>query len=287
MSLPGKKPRVSLLSTYPSYLGALVETGLALGYRPRDFGLERIFVGGEIVTAGLKARARELFGEVAYGEGWAMSETFPLCAQRCLEGHLHHEPSHGQLEVLDPETAEPAAPGAVGMLVATPFAPYRETTPLLRYATRDLVRTLPAAPTCALHQQPATSDLLGKRALSVRCAAGWVTPRQVLEVLEALAAVPLPARCGFWRVADGVAVEVVVRAADAATRHAVLTALEGQGVPVRDLRLVTDRADLMRPLPLRGDLRELPFAPQVESDTARLTGNPNGALVTVGVGRKT
>ena len=140
VTLPGRKPRVSLLSTYPSYLGALVETGLARGYRPPDFGLERIFVGGEIVTAGLKARARELFGEVAYSEGWAMSETFPLCAQRCEQGHLHAEPAHGLLEVLDPDTDAPAAPGAIGVLVATPFAPFRETSPLLRYDTGDLVR---------------------------------------------------------------------------------------------------------------------------------------------------
>ena len=43
-----------------------------------------------------------------------------------------------------------------------------------------------APPTCALRQQPATSDLLGKRSLSVRHDGGWITPRQVLEALEAL-----------------------------------------------------------------------------------------------------
>src|SRR6185295_5114248 len=40
----GKKARTSVLYTYPSYLGELVEYGLAHGYRPADFGLERIFV---------------------------------------------------------------------------------------------------------------------------------------------------------------------------------------------------------------------------------------------------
>ncbi len=181
MSLPGKKPRVSVLSTYPSYLGALVETGLALGYRPPDFGLESIFVGGEIVTAGLKARAQALFGQVTYAEGWAMSETFPFCAQRCEQGHLHSEPTHGLLEVLDPETGQPAAPGTVASLVVTPFAPFRETTPLLRYDTGDLVRTLPQQPACTLRQQPATSDLLGKRSLSIQHDGEWITPRHVLE----------------------------------------------------------------------------------------------------------
>jgi len=256
MAIPDKKPRVSILSTYPSYLGDLVETGLALGYGPGDFGLERIMVGGEIVTEGLKARARDLFGDVAYSEGWAMSETFPFGAQRCPAGHLHSEPSHGLLEVLDPDTGQPAAPDSIGVLVATPFAPYRETTPLLRYETGDLVCTLAAAPTCAMRQQPATSDLLGKRALSIRHGETWTTPRQVLEALEGLPQVPLPARCGFWASGDGVVVEAVVREPDAATRQAVFTALEEQGIPLREVRLATDRSQLTHPLPLRGDLRE-------------------------------
>jgi hypothetical protein len=166
------------------------------------------------------------------------------------------------LEVLDPESEQPAAPGEIGVLVVTPFAPFRETVPLLRFATGDLVRTLTASPDCALRQQPATSDLLGKRSLSIRLDdGGWVTPRQVLEALEGLPEVPLPARCGFWAVPGGVAVEAVARACTAGTRAAIAAALETQGVPLQDLRVVTDRSDLARPLPLRGDLREQGFAP--------------------------
>lgn len=268
LAVPGKKPRVSVLSTYPSYLGALVECGLAVGMEPNDFGLERIFVGGEIVTAGLKERARALFGEVAYGEGWAMSETFPFAALRCEQGHLHSEPSHGLLEALDPETGQPAAPGAVAVLVATPFAPFRETTPLLRYDTGDLVRTLATEPTCAPRHQPATSDLLGKRSLSHCQSGGWTTPRQVLEALEGCAEIPLPARCGFWPVADGVAVEVVSRDASAQARQRIAQALEAQAVPLRELRLVASRRELKHPLPWRGDLRERGFA-ALASDVGR------------------
>jgi phenylacetate-coenzyme A ligase PaaK-like adenylate-forming protein len=259
LAIPGKKPWVSVLSTYPSYLGALVETGLAAGYGPQDFGLERILTGGEIVTAGLKRRVHALFGDVRIDEGWAMSETFPFGAQRCAAGHLHSEPTHGLLEVLNPETGQPAAAGAVGVMVVTPFAPFRMTTPLLRYDTGDLVRALPEPATCAMRNQPATSDLLGKRSLSLRHEDGWVTPRQVLEALEALDVVPLPARCGFWAMPDGVAVEVVVRQVSPATHQSVLASLEAQGVPVCDLTLLTDPALLRQPYPWRGDLREQGF----------------------------
>jgi phenylacetate-CoA ligase len=238
---------------------------LRLGYGPADFGLERIHSGGEIVTQGLKARARWLFGDVTIAEGWAMSETFPFGGVICEVGHLHTDPAHGLLEVLDPETGEPAESGAIGALVATPFAPFRETTLLLRYATEDLVRTLPEPPTCRLRHQPATSDLLGKLRLSVRHESGWVTPRQVLEALEALEEVPLPARCGFWAVPGGVAVEVVVRDDDLESRRAITASLKAWGVPVQELILVSDPTQLRQPYPLRGDLREAPFASRIQA----------------------
>ncbi len=211
LRIPGKKPKVSAISTYPSYLGALVEAAPALGYTAADFALHRIMVGGEIVTQGLKDRARRLFGEVAFDEGWAMSETFPCGGTLCEAGHLHTDPSHALVEVLDPLTHDPTPPGRVGTLVVTPFPALRETTLLLRYDTEDVVRTLAAPPTCSRRTHPATSDLLGKRRLAVSHDAGSTYPRDVLEALESVESVPLPARCGFWAIPGGLAVEVAVR----------------------------------------------------------------------------
>ena len=246
--LPGKRPKVSILCTYPSYLGALVERGLALGYGPSDFGLRLIEVGGEIVTAGLKARAQRLFGSVAFGEGYAMTETWGLGAMRCPAGHLHFEPSCGRLEVLDPETGAPARPGEVGTLVGTPFAPYRDATVVLRYDTEDLVPVVGGPLACPQRHLPATGDLLGKRRLAVRHANGWTTPRDVLEPLEGLDDVPLPARCGFTAVPGGVAVEVVVRQQTSTVRRAVANSLEERNVPLRELRLVDDPGELRHSL---------------------------------------
>ena len=219
--LPGKKPRASFLNTYPSYLGELVECGLAAGYRPADFGLERISVGGEVVTAGLKARAQQLFGPVAFIEGFGMTEIWPLGATRCAAGHLHWEPTQGLIEVLNPETSGPAQPGEAGTLVATPFGPYREASVVLRYDTEDVVAPLAGPLTCRLADWPATSDIQGKLRLSVRHDHGWTYPRDVLEALEAVEAVPLPARCGFWAVSGGVAVEAVVRAVTPAAHQEI------------------------------------------------------------------
>lgn len=259
--LPGKKARTSVLSCYPSSLGELVEHGLRRGYQPSDFGLERIMVGGEVVTEGLKRRARRLFGDIAVEETYAMTETIPFGGSHCEAGHLHFEPIHGLMEVLDPATANPVAPGELGTLVATPFPPFRETTILLRYDTRDAVRVLAEAPTCSRAGAPATGPIEGKLDFVVRHAEGWTTPRDVLEALEARDDVPLPARCGLWGVAGGVAVEVVVPDAGPVAHRAIGQSLESRGVPVRELYL-RDRANqLTRPLPLRCDLREAAFPP--------------------------
>jgi phenylacetate-coenzyme A ligase PaaK-like adenylate-forming protein len=254
--LPGKKPKTSVLSIYPSYLGELVECGLRLGYRPGDFGLERIATGGELVTTGLKVRSQELFGPVEFMEGYGMTEPWPFGGVLCPEGHLHFEIAHGLLELLDPASGTPAQPGQAGNLVLTPFPPFRQTTLLLRYDTQDTAQAVSGPLTCSLRHLPATSNLLGKRRLSVQHEGGWTYPRQVMEALEAVEAVPLPARFGFWAVHGGVAVEAVVRHNTASVRHQLEHSLAEWGVPVQELHLLTDRTQLRQPYPLRGDLRE-------------------------------
>ena len=268
--LAGRKPRTSVLSAYPSYLGQLVECGLRAGYRPGDFGLERIFTGGEVVTEGVKARCRELFGAVEIVESYAMSETLPFGGTRCAEGHLHFEVAHGLLEVLDPDTGAPALPGEAGTIVATPFPPFRDTTILLRYDTEDVVCPVAEPLTCSLRNRTATTDVLGKLRLSVRHEGGRTFPRDVLEALEADPAVPLPARCGFWAVPGGVAVEAAVRRDDPAVRRTLGARLEERGVPLRQLLLTEDPSRLRRPLPLRCDLKEVSFGPLPD-------GGPAGA----------
>jgi phenylacetate-coenzyme A ligase PaaK-like adenylate-forming protein len=272
----GKKARTSVLYTYPSYLGELVEYGLAHGYRPADFGLERIFVGGETLTEGLKARSQQLFGDAHVIESaYGMTEIWPFGGQPCEAGHLHYEISQGLVEVVDPETGAEAKPGEVGVIIATPFYPYRETTLLLRYETGDIAR-VPLGPlTCRLRNLPATERLLGKRDLVVRHEDGWTYPRQIAEALEALDQVPLPARYGCWAIPGGVAVEVVVREATAETRRRVATSLEARGVPVRELHLCVRRDQLQCPIPLRGDLREAVFSQR------RGVGTQMGAAISV------
>jgi phenylacetate-CoA ligase len=258
--IAGKRERTSVLYTYPSYLGELVEYGLAQDLRPADFGLERISVGGEIVTQGLKQRAEWLFGSVRWLEGSGMTETWPVGGRLCEAGHLHFEVSQGLIEVQQLEGSGPAQEGEAGTLVVTPFPPYRETTLLLRYDTQDVVRVLPSALSCSLKHLPATSNLLGKRGMAVHHEGGWTFPREVLEALEAVEELPLHARCGFWAVPGGVALEVQSRESTPELHRKIQDNLHAWGVPVQSLRLVEPGQALQHALPLRCDLRELQFA---------------------------
>jgi phenylacetate-CoA ligase len=268
LRIPGKKRRVSSLITYPSYLGELVECGLRLGYRPSDFGLERISIGGEIVTAGLKRRAADVFGPVQFSEGLGMTETWPCVGRLCEADHLHFEPSHGLVEVCQPGTGEPAAPGEAGSLVVTPFPPYRETTLLLRYDTQDVVRVLAEAAACTLRNLPAVSNVQGKLRLSIQHENGWTYPRAVIEALESVDEVPLPARCGFWAVPGGVAVEALARGERTKAERKIASALAEWGVPLRELHVLAHQSQLTHPYPWRGDLRETSFGLPVEIGAA-------------------
>ncbi len=247
--IPGKHPKITRTAAYPSLLGEMVSLGLAQGYGPGDFGLRQLDLGGEIATDGLRRRARALIGEdVTLWEGYGMSETWGAGGGVCPAGNLHFEYT-GLWEFLDPDTYAPAAEGTVATCVASTLPPFRDTTLLLRYDTEDLVRPLGACP-CGFASQ-VTTKLLGKRHRSVRHADGWTTPRDVLEALEGVDAVRLPARCGFWAEDGGVAVEVV---APPAARAAVGDALESRGVPLRRLVLRDGRDALERPYPLRVDM---------------------------------
>jgi phenylacetate-coenzyme A ligase PaaK-like adenylate-forming protein len=268
--LPGRSERVTVLDAYPSYVGQLVERGTALGLGPDDFGLRRIMVGGELVTAGLKRRCQALFGPVCFEEGYGMTETWPIAGACCEAGHVHFEPLQGLVEVLDLDSGRPAEPGQPGTIVATPFAPFREATVVLRYDTQDVTRVLTEPAACTMASRPATGPLLGKAALSIHTEEGWVFPRDVLEPLEDANSVPLPARVSLRAAGTGVEVAVVVRDPDdPGVRADLRDRLATAGVPLSALRLVDDVADLDQPLPWRCDLRELSFpGPAPERDAA-------------------
>jgi len=186
----------TILLTVPSYLGELVTAARRAGMGASDFRLRRIVVGGEVLSPSLARAAARTFGVALVDDPYSMTEIVPVTGRPCSQGHIHHDLNLGRTELIDLDTGEPAAPGALGTLVITPYFPYRDCTPVFRYDTRDVARCLPDAPLrCELPGIPATSQILGKADHLLRMPGGEiVTSRQIIEAIEALPASPWPAR---------------------------------------------------------------------------------------------
>jgi phenylacetate-CoA ligase len=186
----------TILLTVPSYLAELVTATRRAGLGAGNFRLRRLVVGGEVLSASLARVAAQTFGVPLIEDPYSMTEIVPVTGRPCSQGHMHHDLNLGLTELIDLDTGEPAAPGALGTLVVTPYFPYRDCTPVFRYDTRDVARCLPDAPLrCELAGIPATSQILGKADHLLRLPGGEVvTSRQLIETIESLPTEPWPAR---------------------------------------------------------------------------------------------
>jgi phenylacetate-CoA ligase len=185
----------TILFTCPSYLAELVTAARRVGMGAGDFRLRRITVGGEVLSTSLARAAARTFGVPLVEDPYSMTEVIPVTGRACSQAHQHYDLNLGLTELVDLDTGEPAAPGALGTLVITPYFPYRDCMPVFRYDTRDVARCLPdTSLRCELASIPATSQILGKADHLLRIPGEVVTPRQLIEAIESLPAEPWPAR---------------------------------------------------------------------------------------------
>ncbi|MCB5183284.1 phenylacetate--CoA ligase family protein [Streptomyces antimicrobicus] len=251
--------RPTLLTGNPSYLARMVTAARDLGCKPDEFGLRSVYAGGEIMSRALTEALRETFGAETVGDNFGMTELLPVGGRTCSRRHLHIDPNQGYTEVLDLETGEPAGPGRLGELTVTPYYPYRECMPVLRYNTGDVVRTLDGdgEADCELAAVPAVSQILGKAGRLYRTADGVVTPRDVVEALDGTPGLPFPLRHRAATGDDGrLHVELASRELSAAE---VTELLRAQGIDARVSVLPLDDAEAARRFPLRCDLLEHTF----------------------------
>ncbi|WP_051466551.1 phenylacetate--CoA ligase family protein [Actinomadura oligospora] len=196
-------PAPTILTAYPSYLGQLVSAARRRGLGPDDFELRTIFSGGEVLSPHLAEAACDTFGVRRVHDPYGVTELLPVGGRTCLGGHLHLDLNMGYTEVKRLDSDEPADVGELGTLVVTPFYPYRECMPVLRYDTRDVVRVLPDGLDCELAGVPAVSKILGKESRLLRTRDGIVTQRDVIEALDGLPGVEWPVRHRATVAGDG------------------------------------------------------------------------------------
>ncbi len=248
------------LATVPSYLAELEVAARRRGMGPEDFRLRAIDVGGEVMSTSLARAVRETFGVTNIRDLFAMTEVVPVFGRTCTGGHLHFDINMGLVEYLDLDTGEPAGPGALATVVVTPFFPYRDCMPVFRYDTRDVVRRLPGdSVTCELAGLPGTGPIEGKADQLLRLGpTEVVTPRQLVEAIEALPTRPWPARFRATvrngRILLALPISAVARLDEAEVVHH----FADRGLDL-DLALVgDDEATALRSL--RSDLHETTFA---------------------------
>lgn len=85
------------------------------------------------------------------------------------------------IEILDPSTLKPVAPGEVGEMVVTSLC--KEAVPLIRYRTRDLTRFIPGKCSCGLNF-PRHDRILGRSDDMFIFRGVNIYPGQIANVLE-------------------------------------------------------------------------------------------------------
>jgi phenylacetate-CoA ligase len=136
--------RAEVLCCTPSFAVQVAEAARA---EHLDLALRVGIFGGETWTPALRRRLEAELGITALN-AYGLSEVIgPGVAAECLVGHdgSHIHEDHFLIEVIDPVSTEPVAPGETGELVITTLT--REAMPLVRYRTGDLtsVTTEPCA----------------------------------------------------------------------------------------------------------------------------------------------
>ena len=127
----------TVLCCTPSYALHLAEAIEEAGLEPGSLRLRVGFFGAEPWTEAMRGAIETRLRLMALNI-YGLSEVIgPGVAVECPERKgMHVAEDHFLPEVVDPETLEPVAPGAMGELVLTTLS--KEAMPLLRYRTRDL-----------------------------------------------------------------------------------------------------------------------------------------------------
>ncbi len=132
----------------PSYALFIAETMEKMGMQARDTSLKTGIFGAEPWSDGMRQRLEEAF-DIQAVDIYGLSEiTGPGVAIECVEGKngLHVFEDFFYVEVINPETLEPVAPGEIGELVLTTLS--KEAMPMIRYRTGDLVSSNPEPCVC-------------------------------------------------------------------------------------------------------------------------------------------
>ncbi len=139
--------KTTALVCTPSHSLKIAEVMMETGVNPSGLSLRYGLFGAEPWSETMRREINERLGILAT-DNYGLAEVMgPGVAGECRECNgLHINEDHFLIEVLDPSTLVPVAPGEVGELVITTLT--KEAFPVIRYRTRDLARILPEPCPC-------------------------------------------------------------------------------------------------------------------------------------------
>lgn len=145
--------------------------------------LKRAIFGAEASSEKMRTTIMEKLGLEHCFDIGGMTEMYgPGTAMDC-EAHegLHYWADLFFIEIIDPETLEPVAPGETGEMVVTSLR--KEAAPLIRYRTRDLSRLLPGTCSCG-RAIPRHDRLLGRSDDMIIFRGVNIYPGQISDVIQ-------------------------------------------------------------------------------------------------------
>jgi phenylacetate-CoA ligase len=172
----------NVVHAIPSYLTRLYDVFEEVGVDPvADTDLKLLVIGAEPHSEETRRRIEKLFGVKAFNSYGLSEMNGPGVAFECEhQNGLHIWEDAYVVEIVNPDTLEPVAPGEVGELVLTTLD--RQAMPIIRYRTRDLTRFLPG--TCACGRTTQRLDRITGRSDDMLIVRGCnIFPIQIEQVL--------------------------------------------------------------------------------------------------------
>ncbi|MBU0675505.1 MAG: phenylacetate--CoA ligase [Proteobacteria bacterium] len=139
--------RTTALVCTPSYALLLADIMEEKGIDINALSLKYGLFGGEPWSEAMRNEIQNKLNIIAT-DNYGLSEVMgPGVAGECQERNgLHINEDHFLVEVINPDTLEPVAPGEIGEIVITTLT--KEAFPVIRYRTRDLSRLLSESCPC-------------------------------------------------------------------------------------------------------------------------------------------
>lgn len=219
--IKGKKGKVNVLMSFPSYLLKIIKVAQRMGYTPDDFDIERIYYFGEVMVEKQKELVQQFFKATIYS-AYGSTEMLPLAAFMCRKGNFHFEALSGFVEFLDPKTKQPIEEDKKGVIVATPFYPYRETMPTIRYWSGDMAIKVKECG-CGITEHGGVYKILGREDFNIWHNGKVFTQMEFMDALSKVEGVTQPLRYNITleKGENQLRIDVQVENDDSAMKHEI------------------------------------------------------------------